>query len=232
MPLRVVRRVAAALEIRVEVLARSRAADLERLVSARHSALAEAVVGWLASLPGWVARPEVSFNVFGDRGVVDILGWHAATRSLLIIELKTAIVDVGELLGTLDRKRRRAMEIAEGLGWRPATVSVWLIVAESTTNRRRIAEHRATFRAALPQDGRTARAWLRRPVGELRALAMWSDRLPGTVRTGLATPRRVRRPGPARGLSTSRARSALARRVPAGEFGSSRAGEVGLTVPG
>jgi transcriptional regulator with XRE-family HTH domain len=194
MPLRVIRRVAAVLEIRVELQPRSRAADLERLVSARHSALAESVLAWFATLPGWLARPEVSFNVFGDRGVVDILAWHPATRSLLINELKTAIVDVGELLGTLDRKRRRAMEIAEQLGWRPATVSVWLIVAEGSTSRHRIAEHRATFRAALPQDGRAARGWVRHPVGELRALATWSNRLPGTVRTGLATPRRVRRP--------------------------------------
>ena len=194
MPLRVIRRVAAVLEIRVELQPRSRAADLERLVSARHSALAESILAWFARLPDWLARPEVSFNVFGDRGVVDILAWHAATRSLLIIELKTAIVDIGELLGTLDRKRRRALEIAEQFGWRPATVSGWLVVAESTTNRRRIAEHRATFRAALPQDGRTARAWLQHPAGELRALATWSNRQPGTVRTGLATPRRVRRP--------------------------------------
>ncbi len=194
MLLRVIRAVARALDIRVELLPRSRGADLDRLVNARHSALAEGVLAWFATLPAWIARPEVSFNVFGDRGVVDILVWHAATRSLLIIELKTAIVDVGELLGTLDRKRRRATEIAEQFGWRPATVSVWLIVAEGSTNRRRIAEHRATFRAALPSDGRTVRAWLRKPVGELRALATWSIRHPGSIRTSLATPRRVQRP--------------------------------------
>jgi hypothetical protein len=164
MPLRVIRRVAAVLEIRVELQPRSRAADLERLVSARHSALAESILAWFARLPDWLARPEVSFNVFGDRGVVDILAWHAATRSLLIIELKTAIVDIGELLGTLDRKRRRAMDIAEQFGWRPATVSVWLVVAESTTNRRRLAEHRATFRAALPQTaGRLGPGFSTRP---------------------------------------------------------------------
>jgi transcriptional regulator with XRE-family HTH domain len=191
MPLRAIRRVAAVLEIRVELQPRSRAADLERLVSGRHSALAESVLAWFATLPGWVARPEVSFNVFGDRGVVDILAWHAATRSLLIIELKTAIVDVGELLATLGRKRRRAMDIAEQFGWRPVAIATWLIVAEGTTNRRRVTEHAATFGAALPARGKAVRTWLASPVGELAALSFVSDRRPGTVRTGFATVRRV-----------------------------------------
>jgi hypothetical protein len=110
---------------------------------------------------------------------------------LLIIELKTAIVDVGELLATLDRKRRRAMDIAEQFGWRPATVSVWLIVGEGMTNRRRVAEHAATFAAALPVRGKTVRGWLANPAGELAALSFVSDRRPGTVRTGFATVRRV-----------------------------------------
>jgi len=189
--LRVIRLVAAALEIRVELLPRSRSADLDRLVNARHAALAEAVLAWFASLGGWVARPEVSFNVFGDRGVVDILAWHAPTRSLLVIELKTAIVDIGELLGTLDRKRRRAPEIAEPFGWRPASVSVWLVVAEGSTNRRRIAEHGATFRAALPARAVEARTWLRRPVGALHAVSFVSDRRPRSIRTGFAGIRRV-----------------------------------------
>ena len=40
-------------------------------------------------------------------------------RALLVIELKTAIVDVGELLGTFDRKVRNAGEVARRLGWDP-----------------------------------------------------------------------------------------------------------------
>lgn len=192
MSLDVLRRVAAALEIRVELLPRSRAADLDRLVGARHAALAEAVLERFRALPGWSVRPEVSFNVFGDRGVVDLLAWHAEQRALLVIELKTEIVDVGELLGVLDRKRRLGREIGEPLGWKAVTVSAWLIVGEGMTNRRRVAAHAATFRAALPHDGRGVRSWLGQPVGELRALTYVPDRRPGNVRSGFATPRRVR----------------------------------------
>ena len=48
----------------------------------------------------------------GERGVIDILAWHAATRTLLVIELKTEIVDINELMGTVDRKRRLAATVA------------------------------------------------------------------------------------------------------------------------
>jgi transcriptional regulator with XRE-family HTH domain len=191
MSLDVIRRVATALEIRVELLPRSRAADLDRLVNSRHAALAEAMLEQFAALPGWFPSPEVSFNIYGDRGVVDILAWHAECRALLVIELKTEIVDVGELLGTLDRKRRLGAAIARRFGWVPATVSAWLIVGEGMTNRRRVAEHRATFRAALPARGRQLRAWIARPSGGIAALTFVSDRRPGNVRTGFATVRRV-----------------------------------------
>ncbi|HEX5590642.1 MAG TPA: helix-turn-helix transcriptional regulator [Candidatus Limnocylindrales bacterium] len=195
MSLDVLRRVAAALEIRAELLPRSRAGDLDRLVNARHAALAESVLARFAGLGTWVARPEVSFSVYGERGIVDVLCWHPASRALLVIELKTEIVDVGELLGTLDRKRRLAAAIARPLGWRPVSVSAWLIVGEGRTNRRRLEAHRATFRAALPADGRAVRGWLDRPDGELLALSTWPNRHGGTVRSGFAAVRRVRRPG-------------------------------------
>jgi transcriptional regulator with XRE-family HTH domain len=42
--LRVIRQVAAALEVRIEILPRSRGADLDRIVNARHSVLAEGVM--------------------------------------------------------------------------------------------------------------------------------------------------------------------------------------------
>jgi hypothetical protein len=40
--------------------------------------------------------------------VIDILGWHAAARMILVIELKTEFVDINETMGTLDRKDRLA----------------------------------------------------------------------------------------------------------------------------
>jgi hypothetical protein len=56
--------------------------------------------------------PDASFSIYGERGVVDIVAWHAASRSLLIIELKTLLVDPQELVATMDRRVRLGGQIA------------------------------------------------------------------------------------------------------------------------
>src|SRR5215218_9376607 len=126
-------------------------------------------------LPDWAFEPEVSFAIYGERGVIDILAWHPGRRVVLVIELKTDIVDVNDLVGSVDRKRRLAWRVAEGRGWRPATVSVWVIVATGRTNRARIGAHGGMLRAAYPMDGRRIRSWLREPIGQVAALSMWQD---------------------------------------------------------
>lgn len=188
-----IRRVAASLDTRVELLARWRAGDLDRLLNARHSRFHEIVaIDLPRRFPGWNLTPEVSFSVFGERGVIDLVAWNAAHRCLLVIELKTDIADVNELIGTFDRKVRLAWRIAEERGWRPLAVSGWVIVSPGRTNRARIAAHRALLRAAFPVDGRGIAAWLRGPVGRVSALSMWRDSRPGTIAADLATVRRVR----------------------------------------
>jgi transcriptional regulator with XRE-family HTH domain len=199
--LRTIRRVAAVLDVRIDLVARWRGGELDRLLGGRHSALAESVAATLIGLPGWAVSPEVSFSVFGERGVIDILAFHAPTGSLLVIELKTAIVDVNELVGNVDRKQRLAARIAAERGWRATSVSCWVIVAAGTTNRRRVMAHRTMLRAAYPQEGRTMHAWIRCPVGRVAGLSMWSSVNARSTRT--------RRRG-ARATSAGPAVSALA----------------------
>jgi hypothetical protein len=169
-----IRRVAAALDIRIDLAPRWRAGDLDRLLNARHSELHELVARWFADeLPEWVLAPEVSFSIYGERGVIDILAWHEPTRSLLVIELKTAIADVNDLLGTFDRKKRLATQVAQERGWNARTVSTWLIVSDTRTNRRRLDAHMALIRNAFPDGTWAARRWLRKPNGEIAALTVW-----------------------------------------------------------
>jgi HTH-type transcriptional regulator/antitoxin HipB len=195
LPLDVIRRAAAALDIRVDLVARWRAGDLDRLLSARHSRLHELVARSLAQQsPDWVLTPEVSFSIFGERGIVDLVAWNAIHRSLLMIELKTEIVDVNELIGTFDRKVRLGWAIAKERSWDPLAVSGWVIVAPGRVNRERIATHRSMLRAAFPMDGRAVNAWLRRPVGRVSALSLWRNSTAGTTKADLTPVRRVRRP--------------------------------------
>ena len=190
-----IQEVAGELDVRIDLLPRWRSGDLDRLLNRRHSNLHELVARWFGeAVPDWVLAPEVSYSIYGERGVIDILAWHPGRRALLIIELKTDIVDVNELVGSADRRRRLARTIVAERGWDPASVSVWLIVAPSRTNRRRVAAHEAMLRTAFPMDGRGIRAWLRRPVAPVAALSFWPDSPAGNVRPDLTPVRRVRRP--------------------------------------
>ena len=167
--------------------------DLDRLVNAGHAELVEDVVGTLQRL-GWTCRPEASFNHFGERGFVDLLAWHPGRRALLVIEAKTAIVDVGELLATFDRKRRVGPRIGRELGWDPeGPVSAALIIRAGRTNRRHVAAHSATLRASLPDSALALRAYLRDPAGPaVAAITFWPDSRGVKARPGLG-PVRARR---------------------------------------
>jgi transcriptional regulator with XRE-family HTH domain len=186
------RSIASALDVVVDVRVRWNGADLDRLLAAGHAALHEVVGGFGQELPGWESASEVSFAVYGERGVIDILCWHAATRSLLIIELKTALGDPQELVGTMDRRVRLARRIAAERGWEPATVSSWVVFGESPTNRRHVAAHEVLLRGRFPARGAAMRAWLARPAGSIHGLSFFSD-APRANRIGrTVTVRRVR----------------------------------------
>ena len=161
------------------------------MLNRRHSTLHELVARWFGEVvPAWALAPEVSYSIYGERGVIDILAWHPERRALLIIELNTDIVDVNDLIGAADRRRRLARTIVAERGWDPATVSVWVVVAPSRTNRRRVAAHEAMLRAAFPMDGRG----LRNPLGSVAALSFWPDSPAGKVGPNMTPARRVRRP--------------------------------------
>jgi len=187
------RRVCDALDVRLDLTPRWRGGELDRLLGARHSAMHEVMARRFAALHGWEAVPEVTFSLWGERGSIDVLGWHAATRTLLVTELKTEIVDVQELLGTLDRKCRLAREIARDRGWATELVAAWLVLAESPTNRRRVAQHREVVRAVLPAGGREMDRWLGAPTGRIAALTFLSSSRQANGDPGFAPVRRVRR---------------------------------------
>jgi transcriptional regulator with XRE-family HTH domain len=184
--LRSLERIAATLDVRIDVAARWRGGDCERLLNAAHSMLANAFARRIASFPAWVSEPEASFPIYGERGVIDRLAWHRPTGHLLLVELKTQLVDVNELLGTLDRKVRLARAVGRERGWQASSVSEWLIVLDSRTNWRHVAAHEHLLRSRFTADGRQLRAFLSRPSGPTRGLAFWTDANAGSVRLGAA----------------------------------------------
>lgn len=123
---------------------------LDRLLDREHASLVETIAARFREA-GWEVRAEVTFWIRGERGSVDLACWHAATRTLLIVEIKSVVPDQQAMLMALDRKARLGSEIVAGLGWTPRSIGRLLVIGASRTARRRVAEHRTTFDAALPQ---------------------------------------------------------------------------------
>lgn len=199
--LRLVRRIARALDAEIVVSVRWRGGELDRLMDEGHAALVEAAVRILERY-GWAPAPEVSFSVYGERGSIDVLAWHAESRTLLVIEVKTAVVSVEETLRRHDAKTRLAARIAlERFGWDARAVGRILVLPDASTPRRHTARHGATFAKAYPARGREVSAWLRRPVGALAGLLFMSQT------TVLRGRRRIRGRGRLGGASAARVRA-------------------------
>lgn len=187
---RTLRRIAGVLEVRLTIEPSWRGGRIERVLSNRHAAMAERLTAMLVAT-GWEVRPEASFSHFGERGVVDLVAWHAESRTLLLIEIKTELVDVPGLLAVTDRRRRLAEVIASEREWKPAVVAQWVVLEDGRTNHRRVAEHRTLLRAAFPADGRKVTTWLQKPSGPLDALWFLPDVAGGSTGRGAQGPSRV-----------------------------------------
>jgi len=177
---------------RVEIRPLWRGAAMDRLLDEGHARLSGQTLkllrGW-----GWDTQVEVSFAHYGERGSIDILAWHAPSRTLLVVEIKSELGSVEGLLRPLDAKVRLVAGIAaERFGWRAVQVCSVVVLPEDASGRRQVARHAAVLDIALPHRSREVRRWLRAPVGALRGLwFLSSSREAGATRNPSAI-RRVR----------------------------------------
>jgi transcriptional regulator with XRE-family HTH domain len=188
------RRIARSVQVELRIEPRWRGPNLARLLDERHAALVDRVVRSLAA-SGFEVAVEYSFNHFGERGAVDVLGWAPQSRALAIVEVKTRIVDIQDLIATLDRKRRLIPPlVAADRGWRAGPIGTLVVLPESSTTRDAVARHAATFDAAFPGRSRAVRRWLHEPDGEVRGLLFVRDTSAGGLARGAGERTRVGRP--------------------------------------
>lgn len=147
---------------------------LDRLLDARHAALVEHMVALLNAV-GWEATSEASFNIRGERGSIDVLGFHPPTGSLLVVEIKSVMPDLQAMLMGLDRKGRLGRDVARERGWHVTSVTRLLVLPNDRTARRRVDSHAATIRSALPARNVDIRRWLRHPVGTMHGVIFVTD---------------------------------------------------------
>jgi transcriptional regulator with XRE-family HTH domain len=171
---RTIVRVASALGASVSIRILWHGEALDRLLDAAHADLTDLILRLMRD-SGWELATEVSFNIRGERGVIDVLAFHPATGALLVIEVKSVVPDLQGMLGTLDRKVRIATDLARERRWRVTTVSRLLVFPDDRTARRRVERHTAIFAAALPARTPAVRRWLKRPVDTLAGIMFLTD---------------------------------------------------------
>jgi transcriptional regulator with XRE-family HTH domain len=163
------RRVLAVFDAELVLYVRWRGGDVDRLLDRAHASLGERMSVVLKEL-GWEVVAEVSYAEFGERGSIDLLAWHAATSTLLVIELKTELTSIEETLRRHDAKTRLARKIAaDRFGWRANVVSRLLVLPDERTPRRHVERHALLFAGSYPMRGWDLRRWLAAPGSELPA---------------------------------------------------------------
>ncbi len=190
--LRALRQVAASVGVSLPFAPRWRGADLARLLDERHAAMV-GLVAERVERRGWQVLPERTFSIQGGRGSIDILGWHSGRRALLIVEVKTVLVDMQDMLSTLDRKRRLAPVIARELGWRPLAIAAIVVLPEETQARHAVYRNERLLHAALPARTLEIRRWLVDPRADLRGIWFLLNNGHTDAKRGRGGSRRVRR---------------------------------------
>lgn len=157
------RKVGAALDVRISLDAWWQSGQIDRLIDRGHAALVDHVVSTLQA-NGWLTRMEVTFNHFGERGSADIVAWHPHERILLIVEVKTVIGDIQATVSTFERKVRVLPDLLETEeGWTARSVARLMVVAETHANRAVVHDHGSIFDAIWPARTLAVRRWLRNP---------------------------------------------------------------------
>jgi transcriptional regulator with XRE-family HTH domain len=191
--------IAEAIEADLSLVVRWRGPKLARLLDRRHARMQDRVVRMLSSA-GWATSVEESFNRFGERGSVDILAWRPDCRALLLVEIKTELVDLQETVRTIDMKARVVPSVVRASrGWQPVAIASVLVLPEANVHRRAVAQHEALLAASLPARTWAVRRWLSSPSGNLRGIWFFPNTPPGSaVRTDEPTRRVSKRHKPGR----------------------------------
>lgn len=99
---------------------------------------------------GWETAREVELVEGRWRGWIDLLAFDRRTGTLLVIEVKTRIDDVGGLERQIGWYERAARRIARARGWNVRRVLTWLLVLASDEVDATLAANRDVMARAFP----------------------------------------------------------------------------------
>ena len=89
-----------------------------------------------------------------SHGWIDLLAFDARTGTLFIVEVKTRLDDLGAIERQLGWYERRAIHVANDLGWEPRRVNAWLLFLASEEVDLAIRANRHVLATAFPMRAR------------------------------------------------------------------------------
>jgi transcriptional regulator with XRE-family HTH domain len=155
-----VERIAAALDLDVELVSRAPIVIGEgRQRDLVHARCSGQVDRRLRSA-GWLTARESEVVHARSHGWIDLLAFDPTTGTLLVIEIKTRLDDIGAVERQLGWYQRSAFEVAERLGWRPRRVLGWLLILASDEVEGVIRANQELLSRAFPVRARSMSALL------------------------------------------------------------------------
>lgn len=80
---------------------------------------------------GWATAREVDVSAGDVHGWIDLFAFDPRSGTVVIVEIKTRVDDLGGIERQIGWYERQAAAAAGRLGWRPRRIVVWLIVLAS-----------------------------------------------------------------------------------------------------
>lgn len=99
---------------------------------------------------GWETAREAPIVEGRWRGWIDLLAFDPRSGTLIIIEIKTVIDDLGALERQVGWYERTARRVARDQGWKPRRVVTWLLVLASEQNEQALTQNREVIDRAFP----------------------------------------------------------------------------------
>lgn len=112
---------------------------------------------------GWETAREVAIVDGRWRGWIDLLAFDPQTGTLLVIEVKTVIDDLGALERQVGWYERVARRVSLDRGWRPRRIVTWVLVLASEQNELVMMQNRDVFDRAFRVDALSMQAILGDP---------------------------------------------------------------------
>jgi transcriptional regulator with XRE-family HTH domain len=117
---------------------------------------------------GWLTMREVETSAGRAHGWIDLLAFEPSSRTLVIVEVKTRLDDIGAVERQLGWYERDARRLAAEHGWYARAVTSWLLLLASDEVERQIGIHRDLLQIAFPDRARAMRVTLTGPRNPAR----------------------------------------------------------------